>query len=105
MRNAGADQPRDSEDVDVDMAADDRVAAAFEREGMVDRGIGDDDIDAAEPVDRLGHRGVHGVGNRDVARQGEPRRSEEHTSELPSLMRNSYAVFCLKNKTLHNHTT
>src|SRR3546814_5019404 len=24
-------------------------------------------------------------------------RSEEHTSELQSLMRNSYAVFCLKN--------
>src|SRR3546814_1853853 len=28
-----------------------------------------------------------------------PRRSEEHTSELQSLMRNSYAVFCLKKKT------
>src|SRR3546814_4578936 len=27
-------------------------------------------------------------------------RSEEHTSELQSLMRNSYAVFCLKTKTL-----
>src|SRR3546814_2680290 len=27
------------------------------------------------------------------------RRSEEHTSELQSLMRNSYAVFCLKKKT------
>src|SRR3546814_9151053 len=27
-------------------------------------------------------------------------RSEEHTSELPSLMRNSYAVFCLKKKTI-----
>src|SRR3546814_8470273 len=26
-------------------------------------------------------------------------RSEEHTSELPSLMRTSYAVFCLKKKT------
>src|SRR3546814_9544525 len=26
-------------------------------------------------------------------------RSEEHTSELRSLMRNSYAVFCLKKKT------
>src|SRR3546814_8966481 len=26
-------------------------------------------------------------------------RSEEHTSELQSLMRISYAVFCLKNKT------
>src|SRR3546814_4293585 len=25
-------------------------------------------------------------------------RSEEHTSELPALMRNSYAVFCLKKK-------
>src|SRR3546814_9446815 len=29
---------------------------------------------------------------------GEPGRSEEHTSELQSLMRNSYAVFCLKKK-------
>src|SRR3546814_1416152 len=29
-------------------------------------------------------------------------RSEEHTSELQSLMRISYAVFCLKNKTLNN---
>src|SRR3546814_2879211 len=29
-------------------------------------------------------------------------RSEEHTSELQSLMRNSYAVFCLNKKTLHN---
>src|SRR3546814_2028175 len=27
-----------------------------------------------------------------------PRRSEEHTSELQSLMRISYAVFCLKTK-------
>src|SRR3546814_6309661 len=26
------------------------------------------------------------------------KRSEEHTSELQSLMRNSYAVFCLKKK-------
>src|SRR3546814_6432441 len=28
-----------------------------------------------------------------------PQRSEEHTSELQSLMRISYAVFCLKKKT------
>src|SRR3546814_4293322 len=28
-------------------------------------------------------------------------RSEEHTSELQSLMRLSYAVFCLKNKKKH----
>src|SRR3546814_4962028 len=30
------------------------------------------------------------------------RRSEEHTSELQSLMRNSYAVFCLKKKKRKN---
>src|SRR3546814_10239012 len=30
-------------------------------------------------------------------------RSEEHTSELQSLMRISYAVFCLKKKTTTNH--
>src|SRR3546814_3105534 len=34
-----------------------------------------------------------GLGNRHVER-----RSEEHTSELQSLMRISYAVFCLKKK-------
>src|SRR3546814_5597014 len=32
-------------------------------------------------------------------------RSEEHTSELQSLMRNSYAVFCFKNKKKRIHRT
>src|SRR3546814_1863130 len=32
-------------------------------------------------------------------------RSEEHTSELQSLMRISYAVFCLKNKKQQQHDT
>src|SRR3546814_6737841 len=31
-------------------------------------------------------------------------RSEEHTSELQSLMRSSYAVFCLKKKNTQQHT-
>src|SRR3546814_1076311 len=31
-------------------------------------------------------------------------RSEEHTSELQSLMRISYAVFCLKKKKKNNHS-
>src|SRR3546814_5812323 len=30
-------------------------------------------------------------------------RSEEHTSELQSLMRISYAVFCLNKKKINNH--
>src|SRR3546814_6012526 len=41
----------------------------------------------------VGHGGLH---------RAEHLRSEEHTSELQSLMRISYAVFCLKKK--HNHT-
>src|SRR3546814_4733068 len=45
---------------------------------------------AAGPSDR--HR-LFGAPHCDLAV-----RSEEHTSELQSLMRNSYAVFCLKNK-------
>src|SRR3546814_9251713 len=36
----------------------------------------------------------------DIERKAE-QRSEEHTSELQSLMRNSYAVFCLKKKILN----
>src|SRR3546814_10232341 len=38
----------------------------------------------------------------DRQRDLEDRRSEEHTSELQSLMRISYAVFCLKKK-IKNH--
>src|SRR3546814_2203036 len=45
-----------------------------------------------------------------IARPGKRRqrgeiRSEEHTSELQSLMRISYAVFCLKKKTTHTNST
>src|SRR3546814_9312700 len=57
------------------------------------------------PVNTLSKRATgeveHGV--------AEIKRSEEHTSELQSLMRTSYAVFCLKKNTsvqreLHNNT-
>src|SRR3546814_4702883 len=47
-----------------------------------------------------GH-GPMGAGYPDVAYG---MRSEEHTSELQSLMRISYAVFCLKKKKKKNHT-
>src|SRR3546814_9466979 len=47
-----------------------------------------------------------GIGlDADVVAAVNPRlRSEEHTSELPSLMRSSYAVFCLKKKHNTKHT-
>src|SRR3546814_3949424 len=38
---------------------------------------------------------------RRIERPSASDRSEEHTSELQSLMRNSYAVFCLKKKKIH----
>src|SRR3546814_2235625 len=38
------------------------------------------------------------------ASPGAPTRSEEHTSELQSLMRISYDVFCLKKKNIHPST-
>src|SRR3546814_10821413 len=41
-----------------------------------------------------------GIGATIANNPASARRSEEHTSELQSLMRNSYAVFCLKKK--HN---
>src|SRR3546814_330373 len=47
--------------------------------------------DAAEPLDLEGVVAV-------LHRAGGEERSEEHTSELQSLMRISYAVFCLKKK-------
>src|SRR3546814_2373674 len=76
------------------------------------RGIGFDDADAV-----VRHCLAHAArehpateaGVRDKMPAEEPRRaraprSEEHTSELPSLMRISYSVFCLKNKQKHKQT-
>src|SRR3546814_2105406 len=40
-----------------------------------------------------------------LERRQEVARSEEHTSELQSLMRISYAVFCLKKKTKNHNIT
>src|SRR3546814_15909458 len=51
------------------------------------------------------HGGEHERAGGSAARRGAApphgRRSEEHTSELQSLMRISYAVFCLKKKTIN----
>src|SRR3546814_9474173 len=63
-----------------------------------------------QPLPYLGQLGEHGYRQTDQRRQeqGEAAlaRSEEHTSELQSLMRISYAVFCLKKKKkIQNHNT
>src|SRR3546814_19525664 len=53
--------------------------------------------DRLAPADAAGdeHRHLGGDLGQDLLRE---HRSEEHTSELQSLMRISYAVFCLKKK-------
>src|SRR3546814_5259354 len=64
--------------------------------------LADESFDEASHIDKL-------LRDPKVARDlesGEKEGSEEHTSELQSLMRISYAVFCLKKKySLHNVTT
>src|SRR3546814_10747057 len=56
----------------------------------------------------IGHEISHSFDNNgaEVDSTGKLRnwRSEEHTSELQSLMRNSYAVFCLKKKKIEKRT-
>src|SRR3546814_1804619 len=49
-------------------------------------------------ADRAGARRGWSGGRRCCRKTTGEWRSEEHTSELQSLMRNSYAVFCLKKK-------
>src|SRR3546814_1586504 len=53
--------------------------------------VADFRIEARDEI-RLGHRAIASIA------QGERTRSEEHTSEIQSLMRISYAVFCLRKK-------
>src|SRR3546814_8784165 len=52
------------------------------------------DIRSVRFIVVAGHRVLHGASHIDLSKL----RSEEHTSELQSLMRISYAVFCLKKK-------
>src|SRR3546814_3357970 len=79
-RDAGGPTPK----VDGHRRAPHRLRAQDGREpGEQDAGM---QLDADAGVDMAMHR------------QMVMARSEEHTSELQSLMRNSYAVFCLKKK-------
>src|SRR3546814_3512093 len=85
-------------------------------------GVGDDDERRPGLRQKLRHLGLHrhavfAVADADQHRRRRrvdrlrspergPGRSEEHTSELQSLMRISYAVFCLKKKkNTHKYNT
>src|SRR3546814_2895808 len=80
------------------------VVVALQRAGTARAGADGADIDDVGVLGvngdeaALAGAGVDRVGERDDAPFRRARRSEEHTSELQSLMRISYAVFCLKKK-------
>src|SRR3546814_9801149 len=67
--------------------------------------VGDGRNQPLQPFSRERGQGDHIVAAICFRHQrGAPIRSEEHTSELQSLMRISYAVFCLKKKNNTNKT-
>src|SRR3546814_1412509 len=78
-----------------------RVLSEAERAGAKVVLVGDPEqlqaIEAGAAFRSLAER--HGAAEISEVRRQHEDRSEEHTSELQSLMRISYAVFCLKKKT------
>src|SRR3546814_1020925 len=58
----------------------------------------------AEMIDEIRRHAVAADEARETLTGADEQRSEEHTSELQSLMRNSYAVFCLKKQKTNTHT-
>src|SRR3546814_3310125 len=85
-------EPRIIEDLVVDGPV---IGRALQQESR--SGIFQDDLPRTAEQGQVVHRLQH-----DAERAA---RSEEHTSELQSLMRNSYAVFCLKKKNYTNQNT
>src|SRR3546814_3397039 len=83
---------------------DQQARAELDRPKGADAVLADPD-----PAVGAGHLGSHGkepafVGQHALAADRQQVRSEEHTSELQSLMSISYAVFCLTQKQNITHT-
>src|SRR3546814_139462 len=87
-------------------AAGDARAGIGEKQGLLRQPVGvlEPDLDVDEMVRLAGERRaveeIIGGVLRHAVDDGRVARSEEHTSELQSLMRISYAVFCLKTKNI-----
>src|SRR3546814_5359594 len=84
---------RDMQAVGVGVGEDDDLAVAQAGEVVLARVAADRNREVMHFL-----RGQHAAGG------DFPGRSEEHTSELQSLMRTSYAVFCLKKKKITKDT-
>src|SRR3546814_4184943 len=87
QRSQALDDLADFHEQRMRLVGGDQAPAHQGEQGEAELGLG--------VVQDLADRGLR---NMQAARGGADRRSEEHTSELQSLMRISYAVFCLKKK-------
>src|SRR3546814_3864489 len=77
-------------------------AVAIDAQRILDM-FRDPSTQAVYSLDReMGMQVIEGLFRDEAVRMA---RSEEHTSELQSLMRNSYAVFCLKKKKQTQYTS
>src|SRR3546814_8652549 len=97
LLHVGQRKPRGMESR-VEIERDDEVPSVdrklLDRGDVLHSGIVDEDIHTAKAFSRFRHHRLDRVDFRQIG----VARSEEHTSELQSLMRISYAVFCLKKK-------
>src|SRR3546814_3605159 len=88
--------------VSLSLVAGTTAAGAYDCEAEVNRtlqeqGVRQDNVELVKLVRRSA--GANPSSNYTLDAWSRLKRSEEHTSELQSLMRISYAVFCLKKKT------
>src|SRR3546814_2609798 len=77
---------------------DAKAAALYANAGRALKEAHDKGFENAVMLDPIGNVAEFATANLFMAKDGVVHRSEEHTSELQSLMRISYAVFCLKKK-------
>src|SRR3546814_6119576 len=86
----------------LDALLDRAPEASVEVTRVVDEIVADirarGDAALLELSNRFDRRAIKSANEFEVPTAEWQQRSEEHTSELQSLMRNSYAVFCLKKK-------
>src|SRR3546814_5228125 len=96
---SGVDAPRHAE----------QAGYVHRKEGQVEADEQQPEAPAAQPLRegfpaRRRYPVIEGAEQREDHAADQHVRSEEHTSELQSLMRISYAVFCLKKKKEHTTT-
>src|SRR3546814_1023029 len=116
---ADTNEPSDAPLIDLNDASIKKLFARAKKRGYLTY----DELNEALPQDQMSsdqledvmsainEMGINIVENEEAGEDGEPdksdddERSEEHTSELQSLMRISYAVFCLKKKNKRQKNT